>query len=158
MALDRNFIPMNMTSRRKSLRALIAGKAQILDLRTMQRYDFSAEALVMHFDAIVYPNTQAVPVARAGMGGDPKAILRRDSHICQYGTCIRRANTVDHVLPRCQGGKSTWGNLVACCFECNQAKGPHTPEQAGMKLKRKPTSPRESLIRKFQDMLHRAAA
>ena len=34
----------------------------------------------------------------------------------------RRATTVDHVIPLCQGGRSTWVNLVACCLQCNMAK------------------------------------
>ena len=153
LAVDRNFIPMNMTSRRKSLRALIAGKAQILDLRTMQRYDFSADALTMPFDVIVYPNTQAVSVARTGMGGEAKSILRRDGHVCQYEGCNRRANTVDHVIPRCQGGKSTWNNLVACCMICNQLKGGRTPEQAGMKLRNAPAHPKAHLFKKFEQLL-----
>lgn len=158
LAVDKNFIPMNVTSRRRSIKALIAGKAQILDLKTLERYDFTNEILTKPFQVIVYPHTQAVSEARIGMGGGAASVLRRDNHVCQYDNCSHRANTVDHVIPRCQGGKSTWMNLVAACFECNQRKGPHTPEQAGMKLKRKPASPRETLIRRFQEMLNAAAA
>lgn len=158
LAVDRNFIPMNVTTRRRSLKALLAGKAQILDLRTFERRDFTRDVLTTPFQVIVYPHTQAIPESRIGMGGGGASVLRRDGHVCQYDNCHNRAGTVDHVIPRCQGGLSTWMNLVACCFECNQKKGPLTPEQAGMKLKRKPTSPRGILIQKFQDMCSRAAA
>jgi 5-methylcytosine-specific restriction endonuclease McrA len=30
--------------------------------------------------------------------------------------------TMDHVVPLTRGGKSTKGNLVACCKECNNRK------------------------------------
>lgn len=31
--------------------------------------------------------------------------------------------TVDHVIPRCHGGKATWNNEVAACAWCNTLKG-----------------------------------
>lgn len=33
-----------------------------------------------------------------------------------------RRPAVDHVVPRAKGGKNHLSNLVACCYECNQAK------------------------------------
>jgi 5-methylcytosine-specific restriction endonuclease McrA len=57
---------------------------------------------------------------------------------------------VDHVVPRCQGGLSTWANLVACCQKCNSTKGGRTPEQAGMQLKHPVKSQRAILM----DRLH----
>jgi 5-methylcytosine-specific restriction endonuclease McrA len=69
-----------------------------------------------------------------------KNILIRDRYTCQYCTEIFTAAelTLDHVLPRSQGGKSTWENLVACCYACNNRKGDRTPEQANMHLMRLP--------------------
>lgn len=46
--------------------------------------------------------------------------------------------TLDHVIPRSRGGKSSWENLVACCRRCNHSKGDRTPEEAGMVLNRQP--------------------
>ena len=69
-----------------------------------------------------------------------KNILRRDGHRCQY--CGRRESlTIDHVLPKSRGGKDRWTNLVAACIECNNRKGNRTPEEANMKLRRKPFRP-----------------
>lgn len=67
-------------------------------------------------------------------------VLRRDGYRCAY--CgEHNATTMDHVLPRSQGGPTTWLNAVAACFDCNQAKGPRTPEQAGMPLLWQPFTP-----------------
>ena len=55
------------------------------------------------------------------------------------------AATVDHVQPICQGGESTWDNLVTCCISCNQRKGSRTPEQAHMKLLIRPFTPKVRL-------------
>ena len=54
--------------------------------------------------------------------------------------------TVDHVLPKSRGGKSTWDNLVAACRSCNLRKGDRTPEEAGMRLLRPPKPPRVPLF------------
>lgn len=59
-------------------------------------------------------------------------ILERDNHICAY--CGARANSVDHILPRVQGGTHDLENLVACCSRCNSRKSRRTPEQAGMPI------------------------
>ena len=48
--------------------------------------------------------------------------------ICHY--CGRKFPpdqlTMDHVVPVARGGRSTRGNVVPCCLECNQSKGAHT--------------------------------
>lgn len=70
-------------------------------------------------------------------------IFARDHNICQY--CGQKFPTselsLDHVLPRSQGGGSSWQNLVCACTRCNARKGGRTPEQAHMKLIRKAIKP-----------------
>lgn len=50
--------------------------------------------------------------------------------------------TIDHVIPRSKGGKTTFVNVVASCRSCNFHKADRTPEEAGMKLLLKPRKPR----------------
>lgn len=73
-------------------------------------------------------------------------IFARDKNVCQY--CGRHFPTselsLDHVLPRSQGGQSTWENLVCACTRCNARKGGRTPQQAHMHLVRKPVQPRRN--------------
>ena len=70
-------------------------------------------------------------------------IYARDRYQCQY--CGRRESpqglTYDHIIPRALGGKTEWTNIVTCCIPCNRQKGGRTPEQAGLKLQKKPTKP-----------------
>ena len=68
-----------------------------------------------------------------------KGVLERDGYICAY--CFEYANTIDHVIPKCDGGASDWMNTVACCKSCNTKKAGRTPEGAGMILKNKPVKP-----------------
>lgn len=71
-------------------------------------------------------------------------IMTRDNFTCQY--CGRRLPArdlnYDHVVPRIQGGKTVWDNIVACCYPCNDRKAGRTPEQAGMKLRKAPIRPK----------------
>lgn len=67
-------------------------------------------------------------------------IFKRDGHKCQYcGT--HEDLTLDHVMPKSRGGKSSWDNLVTACRRCNAKKGDYTPEEATMLLKQKPYKP-----------------
>ena len=75
-------------------------------------------------------------------------IFARDEHTCQY--CGKRFPThelsLDHVVPRSRGGGASWANLVCSCTRCNKRKGGRTPDEARMRLIRKPSMPRRSPV------------
>jgi 5-methylcytosine-specific restriction endonuclease McrA len=70
-------------------------------------------------------------------------VAKRDHYTCQY--CGAQpggeAITIDHVVPRSQGGTSSWTNCVAACDACNARKADRTPEQAGLRLRKRPARP-----------------
>jgi len=70
-------------------------------------------------------------------------IYARDHGKCQYcdRALAQQEITYDHVVPKSQGGQTTWENVVSCCVECNGKKGGHTPKHAGMKLLKIPQRP-----------------
>lgn len=71
-------------------------------------------------------------------------IFERDRNTCQYcgRVCDRNELNLDHVVPRDQGGPTVWENIVCSCIECNTHKGNRTPQQAGMRLIRRPKRPK----------------
>jgi 5-methylcytosine-specific restriction endonuclease McrA len=71
-------------------------------------------------------------------------VYARDGYKCQYcgEHCKTDELTYDHVVPRAQGGKTEWTNIVSACMDCNSYKGGRTPEQAKMKLLKKPVQPK----------------
>jgi 5-methylcytosine-specific restriction endonuclease McrA len=79
------------------------------------------------------PFRTRVPLTRA-------ALMRRDNYQCAY--CGRRAETIDHVLPRSRGGKHTWENCVASCRPCNHRKADRLLEELGWTLHVTPAVPR----------------
>ena len=72
-----------------------------------------------------------------------EALFKRDQFMCLYCgleySC--KMLTRDHVLPKGQGGKDAWENVVTACFDCNNRKGCRTPEQARMSLLAVPFRP-----------------
>ena len=75
-------------------------------------------------------------------------IYARDHNTCQY--CGQHFPTselsLDHVVPRSQGGGNSWENLVCACVRCNSKKGGRTPAQAHMNPIRKPVQPKRNPV------------
>ena len=92
---------------------------------------------------LVLCNYDKVPRKRPKFS--PKAVWDRDQGICQYTgqkLTLQNAN-IDHIIPRSRGGKTDWSNCVLTHKEVNAKKADKTPEEAGLKLIRKPQDPKE---------------
>ena len=77
-----------------------------------------------------------------------KNLLKRDGLKCQYtGEKLERENaTIDHMLPKCRGGKTSWDNCVITSFNFNNKKGAKTPEEIKKKPLCNPTRPVWGLV------------
>lgn len=78
-----------------------------------------------------------------------KGVLERDNYTCIYCGKSARKNrmtagdfTLDHIIPKAQGGKSNWVNTACSCYSCNHIKANKTPSQIGFKLLWEPKTPR----------------
>lgn len=85
-----------------------------------------------------------ISLVKAGVKFSKINVCLRDNFTCQY--CgqklpMSRLN-YDHVLPRDQGGKTVWNNIVMACYPCNSKKANKTPEEAGMMLISIPRQPK----------------
>jgi 5-methylcytosine-specific restriction endonuclease McrA len=86
-----------------------------------------------------------------------KGVLVRDNYTCIYcgakpgslqknKVLAKNDLTVDHILPKSQGGKDHWSNTACACYYCNHRKGNRQPHEAGMKLLWEPKMPRTSYL------------
>jgi 5-methylcytosine-specific restriction endonuclease McrA len=73
-----------------------------------------------------------------------KNLFARDRYTCQYCGQEKPAGqlSLDHVVPRSHGGRTTWENIVCSCLRCNSRKGGRTPQQARMQLLSIPAKPK----------------
>ncbi|MFT5424402.1 MAG: 5-methylcytosine-specific restriction endonuclease McrA [Phycisphaerales bacterium] len=83
---------------------------------------------------------------KQGVKLNRRNLFARDRNRCQY--CGHHYPTselsIDHVKPKVLHGPDTWENLVCSCVRCNARKGGRTPEQASMRLIRKPFKPKRN--------------
>ncbi|WP_347156810.1 HNH endonuclease [Pontibacter chitinilyticus] len=106
----------------------------------------NSEGAFLHSISRTYPVPSVIRLQRYvrvpyyGIALSRHNIMRRDNYCCQYCGAVRNL-TLDHLLPRSRGGATNWQNLVTACSRCNTRKGDRTPEEAGLKLYRKPSRP-----------------
>lgn len=157
LVLNRSFQPIHVTSLRRAFTLLYQGVAQAID-EEYRLFDFSSWAAL---SAEVVGETIGTPTRRIRI---PRVVVlvafdrlprmrvrfsrhniyQRDDNTCQYcGKRFTRAElNLDHVIPRSQGGGTSWENIVCSCIPCNLSKANRTPTQAGMQLLREPFRPK----------------
>lgn len=103
----------------------------------------SSPSVVWRLPAVIRLRRVA-PYVRAGVKFSPGNVKARDGYCCQYcGKRFRSTElTMDHVIPRSQGGLRTFENIVAACGPCNHRKADLSCDEAGMFPVRQPATPR----------------
>jgi 5-methylcytosine-specific restriction endonuclease McrA len=155
LVLNRNYQPVHVTSVKRAFSLLYQGVAKAID-EQYKLYEFADWAALSATQDCITTVNRTIRIPRVLVLSAyeylPKGRVRfsrlniyaRDQDTCQYcaRTLPRSELNLDHVNPRSQGGKTTWENVVCSCVPCNLKKGGRTPEQAGMRLLRKPFRPR----------------
>lgn len=156
LVLNRSYFPVHVTSVRRAFSLLYQGIAKAVDqqYRTFDYESWSALSASVHDETIgLIGRAIRVPrvillvsydrVPRRQVRFSRFNVFARDKNTCQY--CGRRFSrnelNLDHVIPRSQGGLSTWTNIVCSCLRCNRVKGGRRPEEARMRLIKKPVQP-----------------
>ncbi len=137
LLLNQDYSPLAICSMERAFLLVFLNKAELLTevendvLHTVDK-SFPMPAVIRLYKYIHIPY-RGVVLTRQN-------IFRRDRFSCQYcGT--NKILTLDHVIPRSKGGKTSWGNLVTACRRCNTNKGDRSPEASGLKLQKKPLKP-----------------
>jgi len=158
LVLNRNWTVINVVPVRRALVLVCRDAARFIEPDTYQVHDMSSwAAQALEADEFrIHMVSQAIRVpevivllkydrpARPYVPFTRRNLYRRDRVTCQY--CGERPGTenlsIEHIIPRSMGGPTNWTNCVLACLRCNVRKGNRTPDQAGLRLLRKPTRPR----------------
>jgi 5-methylcytosine-specific restriction endonuclease McrA len=157
LVLNRSFLPIHVTSVKRAFSLVYSGTASVVD-EQYQMFDFAdwasrppaeaEEKIGTSSGSLRVPRVIVLTLfdrfPRRHVRYSRVNVFTRDDFTCQYcGSRPPRAQlNLDHVVPRAQGGRTSWENVVASCVPCNRRKGGRTPEQAKLRLRRPPERPR----------------
>jgi 5-methylcytosine-specific restriction endonuclease McrA len=157
LVLNRNWQAVNVATVANALVMLWKGAAKVVNVSDYQAFtwdDWSQIDPVMGDKFIQSTSIRLrVPevIVLTGYDGLPETavtfsrrnLFKRDHYVCQY--CSKQPGveelTIDHILPKSRGGATDWINCCLACITCNKKKDNRTPEEAGMKLLKKPVKP-----------------
>jgi 5-methylcytosine-specific restriction endonuclease McrA len=138
LVLNATYEPLCVVPSRRALMLVLDAKAELLHAT---EHLFRAERVALAEPSVVRLCYFVKVPYQARMSLNRRAIFARDNHRCQY--CGASAENIDHVIPRSKGGPHAWDNVVASCRPCNTRKRDRLLEDSGMRLRRRPTVPRE---------------
>jgi 5-methylcytosine-specific restriction endonuclease McrA len=141
LVLNQNYEPLNICRARRAVVLVYQGKAEMLENGTGFIHSAAQTFDVPSVIRLAYMIKRPRPKRRLNR----LEVFSRDLYTCQYCGREGRQLTLDHVIPRHQGGEHTWENVVSACIPCNRHKAGRTPEQAGMRLICRPSPPRDKL-------------
>ena len=116
-----NYLPLSTIDWQTAVKLFFLDKIQVLEW--YDNWTVRSSKLEMRIPAVA--------VTRRGFGKNGlmrfsrQNLYLRDLFTCQYcnETLDSRELTIDHVLPRSQGGITSWENCVTACKDCNSDKG-----------------------------------
>lgn len=138
--MNASFQPLCVVPVRRALVLALKGKAEVVHTNGQV---FRSESLEIIAPSVVRLNYFVKVPYRARASLSRRAVFVRDNFECQY--CGGKAENVDHIIPKSRGGGHTWDNVVAACRSCNARKENRTPQAVGLRLRRKPAQPHESV-------------
>jgi 5-methylcytosine-specific restriction endonuclease McrA len=136
--LNASHQPLAVVPARRAVILVLKDKAEVLvpngQVFRSERVRIDAPSVLRLRQFVRVPYRHEAPLTR-------RAVFARDGWTCQY--CGAAAENLDHVIPRSRGGTHTWDNVVAACRRCNSRKENRLIEDAGLRLARRPTAPRD---------------
>lgn len=139
LVLDQGYQPHRIVTWQKAVTMLFGGKVEVVE-----EYDeeIRSVSLTIRMPAVVRLVRRLRRRKRA-LRFSRFNVMVRDGFTCQYCGDKRPAKklTMDHVVPRSRGGKTSWDNVVTACGPCNHDKGAKTPKEARLSLKSRPAKP-----------------
>ena len=142
LVLNSNYLPLTVCTFKRAFLLVYLQKAELVH---------ASQDMVIRTVNSTYSYPSVIKINRyinapyRGVVLTRNNVFRRDSHECQYCGSTKDL-TLDHVIPKSKGGKTTWKNLVTACKRCNIKKGDFDLKEANMTLKRQPFRPSQFMF------------
>ena len=146
--LNADYSFLNVVDWKRALRLVVKNKVKVLTYS--ERSINSAEGARIPIPAVMRLIKLIRSVYRTRVPFSKRNVLIRDGYCCAYCGDGGGKLTIDHIIPRARGGRSTFENCVSCCRACNLKKGCKTPNEARMYLRKRPVQPTISEFLRFR--------
>ena len=150
LILSQSYFPLGRTTWQSAFSMVFTGRAEVVE-EYGDREIRSASATYKMPSIIRFLSKASSVIRNRGLKFNRRNVFYRDKGVCQY--CEEKVRedcfTLDHVVPKSLGGKTSWENIVTACAKCNYRKANRTPEQAGMRLPKNPSCPKTPTARSF---------
>lgn len=115
-------IPLSTLTWQESIKLVILDRVNVLHWH--EGWEIHSQSLTISVPSVI-ASRQYISRTKQGINFNRHNVFARDRHICQYCGDIFSAKdlTLDHVLPKSKGGRTTWENIVTACKPCNHSKG-----------------------------------
>jgi 5-methylcytosine-specific restriction endonuclease McrA len=137
LVLNATYEPINVCSVQRAVVLVLKRKAEVIERGARPLKTPGSSLVLPHVIRLAYyvrvPRHEGRKITR-------RAVFARDGYSCQYCGSSARL-TMDHVVPRSRGGKSSWENVVTSCAPCNHRKGNRLPAEAQMFPRTAPRPP-----------------
>lgn len=144
LVLNASYEPINVCTVRRATVLLLKERAEILE---EAGWSLHAASLTVPRPVVIRLTSYVrIPRDAHSRKITRRAIFARDRWTCQYCGRERVKLTIDHVVPRCKGGTSSWDNIVTSCAPCNRRKGDRLPVQADMHPLNRPKAPSPTIF------------
>ncbi len=138
LVLNSDYEPLNVCHVRRAISLVYLGKADVLHMNGTRLATLHGDVRTPSVVKLKHHVRRPLPELKLSR----RTVFARDGYICQYCGQPAKDLTIDHVVPRRHGGKTSWENVVCSCRRCNMKKSDKLLHQTGMKLMRQPHRPR----------------
>jgi len=142
IVLNSDYSFLSYTTWKRAIRLIYQGKAEVIKSNLLNKVVRNVTGLYEYVIPIAIRLLKVIrEVYRKSVPYSKQNVIARDG-MCMYcGSKNLNDLTIDHVVPKSRGGRSTWENCVAACKHCNNKKGDRTPSEAHMWLIKQPKMP-----------------
>lgn len=146
------FFPYQVLRWQDAVRLIYTGSANVV---TEYNEELRSPSVIWKMPAVIRLHPDVEPKRKIKFSRIN--IFTRDRFTCQFCGKKKKVKelTFDHLIPRKNGGKTCWDNIVSACSACNLEKGCRTTDESGMFPLKLPVRPKSlPLISPVRDLEH----
>ncbi|MBI3326718.1 MAG: HNH endonuclease [Nitrospinae bacterium] len=136
--MNQTYEPLHFCNVKRAIIMVLTGKAESVE---MSERVIRSPSRILPLPTVIRLMQFIKRSYSKGISFSKKNVFKRDNFTCQYCGKTGPDLTIDHIIPRSLGGKTSWENVVVACQACNVRKGNRPLDDTSMRLIRKVKPP-----------------